>query len=272
MKKLGILYIVTGRYNVFWEEFYESSESHFLSSTNDDIEKHYFIFTDDISYFSTSDNIHVYHQENLPWPDITLFRFSIFNKARSDLLNMDYLFFFNSNMKFVENIGKEFLPSEDKPLVFVRHPGYYHQSRESFSYETNPRSLACIPNEQGEYYFMGGVNGGLRHDYLLLIDELSKRINEDYKNEIIARWHDESHLNRYAVDYPKKILTLDSSYGMPEGSDLGLEPKIIIRDKFKYGGHSYMRGGVYIPFPKARYIISCYVKAIINLIRRKLIG
>ena len=43
MTKVAALYIATGRYTVFWPEFYESAEKYLLK----DCEVHYFVFTDD---------------------------------------------------------------------------------------------------------------------------------------------------------------------------------------------------------------------------------
>lgn len=41
---VAILYIATGRYNIFWEYFYKSAEQFLLK----DCEKHFFIFTDSV--------------------------------------------------------------------------------------------------------------------------------------------------------------------------------------------------------------------------------
>ena len=41
-KSIGILYICTGPYVLFWKDFYESFEKNFLPS----YEKRYYVFTD----------------------------------------------------------------------------------------------------------------------------------------------------------------------------------------------------------------------------------
>ena len=41
MKKLGVLYVCTGKYDVFWDGFFESCEKYLTG-----IEKKYFVFTD----------------------------------------------------------------------------------------------------------------------------------------------------------------------------------------------------------------------------------
>ena len=70
--KVGILYICTGKYDVFWEEFYKSCEKYFLPNS----EKYYFVFTDSNHLYDEENNKNIkkYYQENLGWPDNTLKR------------------------------------------------------------------------------------------------------------------------------------------------------------------------------------------------------
>ncbi len=240
MKKIAVLYIATGRYTIFWDEFFKSSEQFFLSSEN--YSKEYFVFSDakEIEH-QDNDRVHLVYQEPLKWPYITLDRFSIFQKARKELEDFDYIYFFNGNMQFVDPITEEIIPSEDKPLIMVKHPGFHDKKREQFTYETSDNSLAGIPDHEGEHYFMGGLNGGVSKNYLQLIDDLEHRVETDKKNSIIALWHDESHLNRYGIDHADNIKVLDPSYGVPEGWNFPYEPKIIIRDKSNFGGHDFLR-------------------------------
>ncbi|RRS32180.1 MAG: hypothetical protein P794_02040 [Epsilonproteobacteria bacterium (ex Lamellibrachia satsuma)] len=239
MKTIGI-YICTGKYNIFWKDFFQSSEKYFLNLS--EYEKHYFVFTDaDKIEFENKKNVHKIYQKQLKWPYITLDRFSIFQKARQQLEEMDYIYFFNGNMLFVDKVGQELLPTASYPLVMVKHPGFFDKERSTYTYETDPKSLASIQIDEGISYFMGGLNGGMTQDYLSLIDTLEKNIKTDKKNNLMAIWHDESHLNRYAIDHQDKIKVLDPSYGYPEDWDLPFSPKIIIRNKNKYGGHDFLR-------------------------------
>lgn len=261
MKNIGILYICTGKYKIFWQAFYESMERFFIP----DYSKTYYIFTDDLKYFdkyAENPKLKLTYQQKQEWPYPTLLRFDIFKQKSHDLTTMDYLFFFNANMICVSEVSAEILPDEKQRLVVVQHPGYYNSNVASFTYDQNPLSSACIPPGEGQYYFMGGLNGGLTPYYLELINTLSKNINDDLKKGIIALWHDESHLNHYMLGKSPKILS--PSYGYPEGLDLPFEKKILIRDKNKYGGHDFLRNKQFRILDK----LSSYFKYLLSSVKR----
>ena len=235
--KIAILYICTGRYEIFWDNFYKSSETFFLNDAN----KEYFIFSDSLRLSKLeNEKVQFVFQEKLGWPYDTLMRFKIFLKVENELEKYDYIFFINANMIFLQPVGIEILPTEeDGGLMVVKHPGFFNKANTEFTFERNELSKAYIPYGDGKHYFMGGFNGGIAKDYLQLIKKLYEQIEADIKNNIIAIWHDESHLNHYMLTHKCKIL--DSSYGYPERWDLPFEPKILIKDKAKLGGHDFLR-------------------------------
>lgn len=237
MYKIGILYMCTGNYKIFWKEFYKSSEKFFLKNH----EIHYFVFTDANHIYDEENNnrIHKIYQENLGWPNNTLKRFDIFYKAKNDISKVDFLFFFNANLLFLKEVDEKFLPIEENILV-VKHPGFYNKNNREFSYDRNKKSLAYIEEGKGKYYVAGGLNGGKVEYFLELIEKLSYNIEMDLKNGIIALWHDESHLNKYILGRTD-IKVLEPSYLYPEGWNLPFEPIILIRDKRNYGGHKKLR-------------------------------
>lgn len=226
MKKLGVLYVCTGKYDVFWDGFFESCEKYLTG-----IEKKYFVFTDSERILKIKDSrIVTIYQEHLGWPGSTLFRYQMFNK-HTDLYDVDYLYFFNANFVFVDNVGEELLPDGNE-IVCVRHPGYYNKNNLQFPYSRDIRSKAFIPFFFGKVYVMGGLNGGTKASFLSMSKELDNRISDDYKRNVIAIWHDESQINRYVYENGCKLL--NPSYGYPEGWDIPFEKKILLRDKAKW--------------------------------------
>lgn len=234
--KIAILYICTGKYDIFWKDFYLSSEKYFFKNE----QKHYFVFTDSNNiYDSDSENVEVIYQENLSWPGNTLFRFKMFKRIEEKLKNYDYIFFLNGNALFLQAVDKEILPEDDR-IIVVQHPGFFDKKREEFTYDNNPKSLAYIAPNEGEVYVCGGFNGGTSSAYLEMINELNDNIDKDYENNIIALWHDESHINKYILNHKYKLLP--ASYMAFDEKEMPFEKKVIVRDKEKYGGHEFLRG------------------------------
>lgn len=244
--KVGILYICTGKYSIFWNTFYDSAEKFFLNNKN--VDKHYFVFSDDTS-IKKKENIHLIYKVSEGFPLDTLMRFDMFLTIEEELKEMDYVFFFNSNMLFIKEVGTEIIPAEKKTkLLGVLHPGYYNKNKYKLPYERNKKSTAYIPYRKNDdyKYFMGGFNGGSVEAFLKLCKVCSENIKMDMKNKIIAKYHDESYINTYF--HNKDILVLDPSYGYPEGANLPFDPKIIIGNKIKRGGKYFDK------LPKKSYI------------------
>lgn len=235
---IGILYICTGRYHIFWKDFYLSSKKHFLPAE----EKRYFVFTDaDSLYGEENPDVKKIYQESLGWPYNTLLRFNIFLKAGAELQQCDYLFFFNANVVFLDLVEKKILPNENEDgLVAANHPGFYNKSSNRFTYDRNIQSTAYIPYGVGKYYYFGALNGGTAAAYLDMIRILNNNIYQDLSKGIIALWHDESHLNHFLLHKNPKVLS--PSYCYPQGIPLPFKPRILILDKSRYGGFDYLRG------------------------------
>lgn len=226
--RVAILYICTGKYTVFWQEFYESFERYFLKKSRVE----YFVFTDadDLYGEGKCDRIHRIYQTNLGWPGNTLFRFRMFVSIRDRLTDFDYLFFFNANAVCRQEITEEeFLPAKEELLV-VQHPGYYNSRVRKLPYERREGSSAYIPRGKGKYYVYGAVNGGRAAAYMKMAEELNQDIERDYEKGIIAKWHDESHLNHYIWTHGSYKL-LPPAYAYPEDYKLPFEMKIMTRNK-----------------------------------------
>ena len=250
MRKIGVLYICTGKYSIFWKTFYQSCEEYFLP----EYEKHYFVFTDDTSIVET-DYIHVKSESAKGFPLDSLLRFDMFLSIKNQLSMMDYIYFFNSNMRLIDEIGSEILPtSVTSGLVAVIHPGYFNQKSKYFPYERSKHSTAFIKYNPDQIYnyFMGSLNGGRTNDYLKLAQVCSDNIHRDMKNGIMAIYHDESHLNNYLQD--KDVLKISPAFAFPEDSLLPFDPKIIILNKMKHGGEYFDK------LPAKAYGLRIYLK------------
>ncbi|MBP3803798.1 MAG: glycosyl transferase family 6 [Oribacterium sp.] len=223
VKSIGVLYICTGPYALFWKDFYDSFEEKFLPNT----EKRYFVFTDsDEISSSEGKRIKVVRIDNQPWPLITLLRFGTFLKIEEDLNKCDYIMFSNANIVCDEIISEEeFLPQKQERIFVTTHPGYYGKKIIEFPYDRNKNSLAYVPWNCGENYVIGAMFGGTSEGFIDMCKTLKSNIEEDLKRNIIARWHDESHLNRYIIGRDD-VRILSSEYCYPYGMKVSYKKKI----------------------------------------------
>ena len=149
---IGILYICTGNYIVFWEGFHDSFEKNFLPDTT----KNYYVFTDNLKAISQDKRVKAYYIDPLSWPLITHMRFHIFLRFREEFMHNDYLMFANANLLCREEVSEEeFLPSDEEELSVVRHPGYWNQVSKYCPYERKRLSTAYVPYNAG-----GGLHDG----------------------------------------------------------------------------------------------------------------
>jgi hypothetical protein len=231
---ITIFTICTGKYNIFFESFYNSCEKNFLTSYN----KKYFVFTD--SEIISRENIVKVNQNKLGWPFDTMMRFHMFNRIEDEIKNSDFTFFFNVNLNFLEEIGNEVLPSiENNYLVGVNHPGYFNTDINFVPFERNKNSQFYIPLGQGSFYFQGCFIGGRTREFMEMSNDLERLINVDLSNNIIPIWHDESAMNWY---YSKKSpLAIDPNYAWPEVTHYDGVIKGLQVDKNKFGGHNFLR-------------------------------
>lgn len=218
-KSIGILYICTGPYVLFWKDFYKSFQEKFLV----DFEKRYFVFSDAEEIYGQDDpDVKKIKIEPQPWPLITLLRFSTFLKVEEELKKCDYLMFSNSNMVCDAVITpEEFLPREklNETLAVTIHPGYAGKKKIDFPYDRNKKSTAYIPWNCGSYYVIGAMFCGTSNAFIKMSKTLKKNIEEDLKRNIIAKWHDESQLNRYIIG-KKNIRILPPQYCYPCGMNV----------------------------------------------------
>lgn len=222
---------------MFFDEFFHSSEELFLTKH----EKKYFVFTDGHDDLFNHQRVLRTHQAQLGWPYDTLKRFHMFCSIEEGLNEMDFLFFFNANMKFLKTVGEEVIPGEENDwFVGVNHPGYCTVGCDNFPYERKSESTAYIAPGRGNYYFQGCLFGGRTKEFVEMAKELSRNIDQDEEKNIMAQWHDESHLNHYFLH--KKPRLLDPSYAYPESLNIPYDRIIIQIDKSKLGGHDYLRG------------------------------
>ncbi|XP_006900702.1 PREDICTED: glycosyltransferase 6 domain-containing protein 1 [Elephantulus edwardii] len=118
---------------------------------------------------------------------------------------VDFLFSMAANQIFQGDFGVETLGQSVAQL----HGWWYFrntQNAKDFPYERRPRSAACIPLGEGDYYYSGAIVGGTPLKVLHLIDEYLKGVAHDTNNRLNSTY--ESYLNRhFFLHKPTKLLS-----------------------------------------------------------------
>lgn len=226
--KVAICFIGTGKYLNFLPKYYEKIHENFLSKC----EKTFLVFTDGEGDFP--EDVSHYHQQHLEWPFITLNRFDIISRAKDEIEKHDWFVFLDADTLVVNEVTEEEFFDDSKSLFGVHHPCHFMNmpphNKYPGAFETNVLSEAAIDESYDtSVYFQGCLWGGKSIDVLKMNECLRYRVNADTEKNVIAVWHDESHLNKYLIDHKTDVNILGPQYAYPEvfSEYCDFEPKIV---------------------------------------------
>jgi len=220
---LTILVIATRKYISFAQNLIASIEANIGENCNCQI----LIFTDQPDQFNAMDlrhhSLEVIHIPSLGWPYATLLRYSIFNRYFS-FIKGEFVMYLDADTEVARPIEIEEISSAiaNNSVALVLHPGYFGVNR-SFSklfsfrigpWETRRISTAYVKKSARKQYVCGGVWMGRKEGVKKLVTELANHVDIDNSNGLIAKWHDESHLNYWFSN--NKCSVLDPSWAFSE--------------------------------------------------------
>lgn len=160
------------------------------------------------------------------YPGETLYRYHTILLAEKYLELHEHVFYSDIDMEFVGQIGQEIFSDG---ITATLHPGHIQDAVKPV--ETNPYSTACAIGAKN--YYCGGFNGGTRQSFLAMAQTIARNVDDDADTGIVAKWHDESHLNKYLMDNPPaKVLSPSYCYPSNEQRAWFIE---------KWGGQDYER-------------------------------
>ena len=242
--KIAISFIGTGKYLNFLEQYYETFNEKF--QPND--EKHFFVFTDgeiedappNITLVNISEDFDIKQNDYDPnnWYNLMhqsvggLRRFSIIKTIEDKLKEFDWFVFIDADMYCVEIVEDFF--DDTKSFFGVQHPTFHESwSRNTgqMPHERNKLSVTYVdPSEDDGVYLQGCIWGGKVPEVIDMINELDMRVRVDIENNVLARAHDESHLNRYRLDNKDSFNILHPRFAFPgniPASQFSHEPTFI---------------------------------------------
>lgn len=194
------------------------------------------------------------HQE---WPFPTLLRYQFLSNI-SDQVQGRIVMHLDADMLFVNKLKLSDIEKSlgAKGVAVISHPGYYRPSGlkklkfylKNYKYlakdlktkakfgglgtwERNKLSRAFVPRSLRKNYVCGGAWLGKNAEILKLCKILSARINEDLGQNIVAVFHDESHLNWYQSNNNFSLFSPELCFDPTYPQLNALTPKILAVNK-----------------------------------------
>ncbi|GAB1288948.1 Alpha-1,3-galactosyltransferase 2 [Apodemus speciosus] len=206
---IGLTVFAVGRYlEKYLEHFLVSAEQHFMVGQN----VVYYVFTDRpeaVPYVALGQARLLRVKPVQPerrWQDVSMARMPTIHEALGGQLGQeaDYVFCLDVDQYFTGNFGPEVLGD----LVAQLHAWHYRWPRWLLPYERNKRSVAALSLGEGDFYYHAAVFGGSVAGLLKLTAHCAISQQLDRERGIEARWHDESHLNKFFwLNKPSKLLS-----------------------------------------------------------------
>jgi hypothetical protein len=238
MKKILLNVIATNKYIHFLDGIIESSDSFLFKESQITILVHTNMDIGNIQEKYKSNRIGIIknHIEHENWPFTTLKRFHYFLTRKDLILDNDFSFYIDVDSLFSGDISESILP--ESGMIGTIHPCLFEGSGTP---DRNPNSTAFIPAESKNRYFCGGFFGGSSREFIGASEKIMGNIEKDLSNNVMAIWHDESHLNKYFFENEPSVILDNHFSAAEEQASLYPNAKIWFLDKSRRGGHDFFR-------------------------------
>lgn len=180
------------------------------------------------------------------WPEATLLRYEAYQPISHEVSSgADFVAHIDADMLVNGRLSNSlFRKLRNREVAFALHPGWYRPknpiSRAIYylraserrvsdrrvveengglgHWEISKKSRAFVPLNRRADYVCGGFWIAKANFFPQLVENLAQRIQIDLENNVIARWHDESHVNAWCSENPAKRKILGPQYCFSRGN------------------------------------------------------
>lgn len=190
---LAFLTVATGRYLAY-------AQANLLSLWTHRLQAEIVVWTDRPGDMA-GDGITSHPWPALGWPFATLLRYEAYLNA-PELRGPDapqYLYAMDADLVWSRDPWPDLC---GRSLVFAAHPGFSgaHAKDAPFA----QAGLCALHEGVQPPYLAGGFWGGRRERFLGVCEAVRDLIRREASSERVPKWHDETALNRVAVDQPDR--------------------------------------------------------------------
>lgn len=228
--KIACLSIFISKYTVFWDDYYKS----FIEKFYKNYEPELFVFTDSRQLIESSfHNVTFIKVADEGWPNNSMNRFKFFSQISEQLSKFDFIYFFQSNAKFMINFDINLIDYSDKIIAF-QHPLSLNTNPIWFPLERSRHSRACVKfGEENQKYAQAAAFGGPSSLFIKMTNQILDLQLSDQAKNIIPIWIDESYFNKWLTQTSEYII-LSHEYIYPETHKISGEIKVLMRDKSNF--------------------------------------
>ncbi|XP_049731878.1 alpha-1,3-galactosyltransferase 2 isoform X3 [Elephas maximus indicus] len=151
------------------------------------------------------------------WQDVSMERMRTLHEALGGRLGREahFVICMDVDQHFSGAFGPEVLAESVAQL----HAWHYHWPRWLLPFERDARSAAALGPGEGDFYYHAAVFGGSVAAVRRLTAHCAQAMLRDRARGVEARWHDESHLNKFFwLHKPAKVLSPEFCWSPEIGS------------------------------------------------------
>ncbi|XP_017205709.3 alpha-1,3-galactosyltransferase 2 isoform X2 [Oryctolagus cuniculus] len=206
---IGLTVFAVGRYlEKYLARFLETAEQHFMVGQR----VLYYVFTERPTAMprlalGPGRRLHVQRVvREQRWQDVSMARMSTLRAALAGRLGREAHFVLCMDVD--QHFSGAFGPEALAESVAQLHAWHYHWPRRLLPFERDARSAAALAPGEGDFYYHAAVFGGSVAALRGLTTHCARGLRQDRARGLEARWHDESHLNKFFwLHKPAKVLS-----------------------------------------------------------------